>query len=71
MNVNNISIWVYANGKSGVDPEGEAGTIYPRGMANIIYQDGFVWGGRVYDGQDTTKKNAVCTQNYKIRLKPL
>ena len=49
-NISNWGYWVYYNGKSAQKPNGASGGIYPRGTAGSIYQDGFIWGGKV----DTT-----------------
>ena len=49
-NISNWGYWVYSNGKSAQQPNGSSGGIYPRGTAGAIYQDGFIWGGKV----DTT-----------------
>ena len=49
-NISNWGYWVYSNGKSAQTPNGSSGGIYPRGTAGAIYQDGFIWGGKV----DTT-----------------
>jgi len=46
-NIGNISYWLYNDGKSGLDPDGNAGAIYPRGTTNVIYQDGLVWGAKI------------------------
>ena len=48
-NINRISGWIYADGTSGNAPNGDAGIIFPRGTANVIYQDGIVWDGYVRD----------------------
>ena len=52
MNINNISMWIYANGESAFNPDGDWGVIYPRGTAGVVFQDGMIWGGIVRDGQD-------------------
>lgn len=51
MNINNISMWIYSDGKSARSPDGSSGVIYPRGTAGVIFADGLVWGGMVRDGQ--------------------
>ncbi len=51
MNINNFSFWLREDGWSGRNPfNGDAGGIYPRGTANVIYQDGILWGGYIHDG---------------------
>ena len=49
-NIGNWGYWVYYDGKSGNQPNGSSGGIYPRGTAGTIYQDGFVWGTMWEDG---------------------
>jgi hypothetical protein len=52
LNINNWSYWVRWDGISGNDPTGDPGGIFPRGTSNMIYSDGFVWGGYTGDGLD-------------------
>ncbi|MFQ6113088.1 MAG: hypothetical protein ACE5NG_03245, partial [bacterium] len=53
LNINNLSMWVYSDGTSGISPTGgDAGTFYPRGTANVVFQDGIIWGGIVRDGTE-------------------
>lgn len=52
LNINNLSMWVRADGLSANNPyTGESGVIYPHGTAGVIFYDGILWGGYVYDGQ--------------------
>ncbi len=64
-NINNWSYWMYYDGESGLDPDNNAGGIYPRGTAGVIFEDGFVWGCKV-DG-----KIQVGGQTYSIGTEPL
>ncbi len=72
-NINNWSYWLYYDGKSGIDPNGNGGGIYPRGTANVIYEDGVVWGakinGKIQVGGSTyrTGTQAVLSRIYRIR----
>jgi len=52
MNINNISMWVNADGRMGIDPANNAGTVFPKGTAPVIFADGIVWGGDVQDGMN-------------------
>jgi len=53
-NVNNISGWIRDDGWSAQNPSTlNAGVVYPRGTANVVFQDGLVWGGLVIDIRDT------------------
>jgi hypothetical protein len=49
LNIGNMSSWQYNNGRSGIAPDGYAGIIYPRATANVVFQDGFIWGGFTQD----------------------
>ncbi len=48
LNINNITSWMRADGQSNHAPSKSEGSYYPRGMAPVIYQDGIVWGGKVF-----------------------
>ena len=51
MNVNNMSLWFRSDGWSARNPlTGSSGVTFPRGTDQVIFQDGLIWGGRVYDG---------------------
>ncbi|MFQ6114873.1 MAG: hypothetical protein ACE5NG_12460, partial [bacterium] len=51
ININNISMWISANGMSARNPNTDgAGFTYPRGTATAIFTDGVIWGGIVKDG---------------------
>ena len=54
LNINKISMWVYADGLSARSPHtNNWGVIYPRGTTGVIYADGIIWGGLVHDGKET------------------
>jgi hypothetical protein len=41
LNINNMSMWVHADGRSGQDPYTDNwGVTYPRGTAGVVYADG-------------------------------
>ncbi len=48
LNINNLWTWMRADGQSNHSPTGDDGAYYPRGTKWVIYQDGFVWGGKAY-----------------------
>ena len=53
-NINQWSYWLQWNGQSGRSPiTTNAGGIFPRGTANAIFQDGFIWGGIIDDSTVT------------------
>ncbi|NIV95767.1 T9SS type A sorting domain-containing protein [candidate division KSB1 bacterium] len=70
MNINNISMWIRADGLSGAHPkrdtvetkldrqnvERSSGIFFPRGTAGVINHDGIVWGGEVRDGQSPIRR---------------
>ncbi len=69
INVGNISMWVWADGRMAINPDGEAGVVYPRGTtANIISQDGITWGGLVRDGMEPLIR--VGGQQYNAGTQP-
>ena len=55
VNVGQIAMWIFADGRSANTPGGSSGLIFPRGNSpntTAIFQDGFIWGGRVLDGSE-------------------
>ncbi|UCF65533.1 MAG: hypothetical protein JSW33_06790 [bacterium] len=44
-NINNWSYWQILGGRSGNDPQGNSGGIYPRATGGVVFTDGLVWGG--------------------------
>ncbi len=72
LNINNISAWFRRDGWSGRNPTtGNSGTVYPRGTAGAIFQDGIVWGGKVNDTRTPSwpqRRVGGCT--YVIGTKP-
>ncbi len=65
LNINNWSYWQYYDGRSGVDPDGNSGGIFPRGTAGVVYEDGIVFGA-VVDGQIR-----VGGQTYRVGTRPV
>ncbi|MGB2869830.1 MAG: T9SS type A sorting domain-containing protein, partial [Bacteroidota bacterium] len=49
LNINNFTYWLQANGQ-GAQPPNQAynGAVFPRGTTNVIFGDGFIWGGKCY-----------------------
>jgi hypothetical protein len=45
LNINNLTTWMRNDGQSNHSPRGADGAHFPRGTANVIYQDGMMWGG--------------------------
>ncbi len=48
LNINNITTWMRSDGQQNHSPTSDNGSLYPRGTKWVIYQDGFVWGGKAY-----------------------
>jgi len=68
-NISNWGYWIFQDGTSAHKPDGSSGGIYPKGTAATIYQDGFMWGGKVKvleAGGDTTEHIRVGGQCYRI-----
>jgi len=53
--INNLTSWLRADGLSSRSPSGNHGSIFPRGTADVIYQDGIMWGGKAYVDAAKTK----------------
>ncbi len=54
VNVAQVASWIFSDGRSAIQPDGNSGLYFPRGslLSTAIFQDGLVWGGRVNDGGD-------------------
>ena len=53
VNIGNVAMWIFADGTSANQPNGNSGLFYPRGSTPstaFIFQDGFIFGGKVNDG---------------------
>ncbi|NIR47637.1 T9SS type A sorting domain-containing protein [candidate division KSB1 bacterium] len=71
ININNLSMWVRADGWSGRNPiTRSAGTIFPWGTTNVIFQDGIIWGGIVEDGLRPGPKLRVGGQKFSTGTVP-
>jgi hypothetical protein len=71
VNVGNVAMWIYADGTSANEPDGDAGWYFPRGRGtatSAIFQDGFIWGGQVNDGG--SPRIRVGGQTYSIGTVP-
>ena len=47
IDINNLTTWIRADGSGNQTRYGD-GVIFPRWTSNVIYQDGYVWGGKAY-----------------------
>ncbi len=67
MTINNITSWSRYDGQSNHSPAGDDGAYYPRGTGSFIYQDGVVWGGKVFtDAARTQPYSLSGTQNIRV-----
>ncbi|MEK7727483.1 MAG: FlgD immunoglobulin-like domain containing protein [candidate division KSB1 bacterium] len=55
LNINNLTSWMRHDGISNRSPKNNHGSLFPRGTANVVYQDGMVWGGKAYVDAARTK----------------
>ncbi len=47
-NINNISTWIYDNGDSDIQPNGNSGFIFPKGSNKAaVFESGFLWGAKI------------------------
>jgi len=71
INLNNWVYWQSYDGTSGFNPYiGDCGGIYPHGTANVIFQDGLVWGGYVQDHNELLPALRAGGQKYSVGTQP-
>ena len=65
LNINNFTYWIQANGQ-GAQPANQSynGGVFPRGTTQVIFADGFVWGGKCY--LDAAKTQAAPVQLIRV-----
>ncbi len=71
VNIGNVALWIWSDGMSANQPNGNSGLFYPRGSTPstaVIYQDGFIFGGEVNDGVEPVIR--VGGQAYSIGTVP-
>ncbi|MGH7449874.1 MAG: hypothetical protein ACRENG_00860 [bacterium] len=72
INIGNVAMWIVSNGKSATNPTTNApGLYFPRGTSPLvatIFQDGFIWGGQVNDGN--ARRVRVGGQDFVIGTVP-
>ena len=64
LNINNLTTWHAHDGKSNHSPNGVDGTKFPRNAYTLIYQDGVVWGGKVFT--DTGRTTPAALQPVRV-----
>jgi hypothetical protein len=62
LNINNISSFFRADGQGNHDRTDQAGLYFPKGTSTAIYEDGFVWGGKLYTNAGLTTSPSVKTR---------
>jgi len=48
LNINNITTWMRSDGEGNHSPGGDNGVYYPIGTGNVVYEDGLMFGGKVF-----------------------
>ena len=59
LNINNITSWTRYDGPSNHSPSGDNGVYYPVGTGNVVYEDAFVFGGKIYSNAALTTRPTV------------
>lgn len=54
INIGIIGTWHRYDGQSNHSPGGNDGATFPTGRVNVIYQDGIIWGGKMYTNAGLT-----------------
>lgn len=54
INIGTIGTWHRADGWANHSPGGADGTTFPSGRVNVIYQDGIIWGGKMFTNAGLT-----------------
>lgn len=71
LNIGNYSYWLANDGLSAHHPvTWDAGGIYPRGTARVIYRDGLIWSGYVQDPNPAKPKLRAGGQMYATGTVP-
>ncbi|MCI0694699.1 hypothetical protein L0337_22175 [candidate division KSB1 bacterium] len=72
VNIGNVAMWIVSDGRSATNPTTNApGLYFPRGtnpLVATIFQDGFIWGGQVNDGN--ARRVRVGGQDFNIGTVP-
>ncbi len=56
LNINNVADYFRSDGQGSHSPSDQAGLFYPKGTTTAIYEDGFVWGARIWNDALHTSK---------------
>ncbi len=66
LNINNIWTWMRADGQQNHSPTADDGAYFPRGTKWVIYQDGFVWGGKAFLDEALTQPAPIHAEPIRI-----
>ncbi|MEL6823888.1 MAG: hypothetical protein AAFP70_19200, partial [Calditrichota bacterium] len=69
-NINNMSLRLFANGHINQSLSDRDAIVYPRGKTGAVYSAGFLWGGRVLDGDPSKPPIRVGGQTYAASTIP-
>jgi hypothetical protein len=64
LNINNITTWTRYDGESNHSPSGDNGVYYPVGTGNVVYEDGFIWGAKIF--LDAAKTQVPTVQPIRV-----
>ena len=66
INVNGITSWTGASGSSNHSPTGRDGTYFPRKTGPVVYQDGIVWGAKIFNSAFEASGTPADTQSIRV-----
>lgn len=69
--INNLTSWHRYDGLSNASPSGENGSHFPysrEGAGNVIFRDGFIWGGKVFRDSGFAVPFSMDPYNQNIRV---
>lgn len=58
LNINNFTSFMRADGQGNHDVTDQSGGRFPRGTSTALYEDGFVWGGKLYTDAAKTQPSS-------------
>jgi Secretion system C-terminal sorting domain len=64
MDINNITLWVRNDGFHDWVTNDSYCSTFPKGTTGPLFTEGIVWGGKVFDGNDTIVRVNGCTYKY-------
>ena len=64
LNINNFTSFYRADGQGNHQPDDQSGGRFPRNTASCIYEDGFVWGAKLY--RDSARTQPLTYQPLRV-----